>query len=80
MHYDRIAMDCGVGDNRRYINVSAIQSKVEEKKPGSSTALLGLHSLTGCECTSSFCGRGGLIGTGVGYMPALLQSRVRIPR
>ena len=58
VHYGRIAMDCGVGDNRRYINVSAIQSKLEEKKPGSSTALLGLHSLTGCDYTSSFFNKG----------------------
>ena len=32
--YGRVLMDYGVGNNRRFINVTSIQAKLEEKKPG----------------------------------------------
>ena len=49
-----IIMDTGMGNNRRYLNVTNIADVLEERKNGLSRALLGYHALTGCDFTSSF--------------------------
>lgn len=49
-----IVMDCGMGNNRRYINVSNIVEVLEESKPGLPRALPGFHAFTGCDFTSAF--------------------------
>ena len=49
-----LIMDFGSGNHRRYINVSHIADRLEEKQPGLTDALIGLHALTGCDFTSAF--------------------------
>ena len=49
-----IIMDCAMGKNHRYINVSNIANVLEEKRPGLSRALPGYHAFTGCDLTSAF--------------------------
>ena len=49
-----IIMDCGMANNRRYINVTNIADVLEERNPGLSRALLGYHAFTGCDFTSAF--------------------------
>ena len=49
-----ILMDYGTSDSRRFIDVSSIACSLQEKKPGICEALIGFHSLTGCDFTSSF--------------------------
>jgi hypothetical protein len=51
-----IIMDCGVGDTRRYINVTNIANVLEQLTPGLPRALPGFHAFTGCDFTSSFYG------------------------
>ena len=51
-------MDCSAGNNRRLIDVSSIQAKLEFQRPGSSTALIGLHAFTGTDYTSAFFNKG----------------------
>lgn len=45
----------GTGNRRRILNLSAMADQLGTDK---STCLIGLHSLTGCDSTSSFYGRG----------------------
>ena len=52
--YMSLIMDYGSGNHRRYINVSLIAARLEEKHPGLTEALIGFHALTGCDFTSSF--------------------------
>ena len=47
-----IIMDCGMGNSRRYINVTNIADVLEERKPGLARALL--TAFTGCDFTSAF--------------------------
>lgn len=49
-----ILMDCGMGNNRRFINVTNIVSTLEDIKPGLPAALPGYHAFTGCDYTSAF--------------------------
>ena len=49
-----IIMDCGMGNSRRYINVSNIAAVLEETRPGLPRALPGYHAFTGCDFTSAF--------------------------
>jgi hypothetical protein len=49
-----IIMDCGMGNNRRYININHIAEKLEVKAPGLAAAMPGYHCFTGCDYTSSF--------------------------
>ena len=58
VNYSRVIMDCGTGNHRRYIDVSSIQTKLEVKSPGSSTALIGLHVFTGTDYTAAFFNKG----------------------
>ena len=53
-----VIMDYGHGNHRRYINVSHLAVCLEEKQSGITDALIGLHALTGCDFTSSFCRKG----------------------
>lgn len=53
-----IIMDYGSGNNRRYIDVSNVAALQENKQPGSTEALIGLHALTGCDFTSCFFRKG----------------------
>ena len=50
----QVIMDCGAGNNRRYINVSEIVKNLEEKTPGLVESLPGFHSFTGCDYMSAF--------------------------
>jgi len=49
-----IIMDCGMGNSRRYINVTNIADVLEDCKPGLPRALPGYHAFTGCDFTSAF--------------------------
>jgi hypothetical protein len=49
-----IIMDCGMGNSRRYINVTNIADVLEERKSGLPRALPGYHAFTGCDFTSAF--------------------------
>ena len=49
-----IIMDCGIGNSRRYTNVTNIAEILEEHKPGLANALPGYHAFTGCDFTSAF--------------------------
>ena len=49
-----IIMDYGMGNSRRYINVTNIADVLEECKPGLPRALPGYHAFTGCDFTSAF--------------------------
>ena len=49
-----IIMDCGMGNSRRYINVTNIADVLEERRPGLARALPGYHAFTGCDFTSAF--------------------------
>ena len=42
----------------QYIDVSKVAEILGKKQPGLSEALLGMHSLTGCDFTSCFFGKG----------------------
>jgi len=53
-----VIMDCGTGNSRRYIDVTAIANALETKQRRLSTALAGLHAFTGCDFTSSFYRKG----------------------
>lgn len=50
----KILFDCGMGNSRRYINVSNIVSVLEAKHPDLPKALPGFHAFTGCDFTSAF--------------------------
>ena len=49
-----IIMDYGTSNNKRFIDISTIADVLEKKQSGLSDALIGLHSLTGCDLMSSF--------------------------
>ena len=51
-----IIMDCGTGNDRRFINVTNIAETLEERQPGYSRAMSGYHAFTGCDFTSAFYG------------------------
>ena len=53
-----IIMDCCSGNQRRYLNVTAIAATLEEKQAGLAAALPGLHAFTGCDFTASFFRKG----------------------
>lgn len=56
--YQRIVMDCGAGNSRRYIDVSSIHRAMEEKNPGICSALPAVHAITGCDYTAAMFMRG----------------------
>ena len=45
--YGHIIMDCGIGNNRRYIDINKIATSLESTQKGLTTAIPGLHALTG---------------------------------
>ena len=49
-----VIMDCGMGNTRRYINVSNITNALQETNPRLPRALPGFHAFTGCDFTSAF--------------------------
>lgn len=49
-----VIMDCGMGNDRRYINVTNICDSLEQRKAGLAKALPGYHAFTGCDFTSAF--------------------------
>ena len=49
-----IIMDCGMGNSRRYINLTNIAEVLEVHKPGLAKTLPGHHAFTGCYFTSAF--------------------------
>ena len=49
-----IIVDCGMGNNRRYINVTNNTDVLEERVPGLASALPGFHAFTGCDFNSAF--------------------------
>lgn len=51
-------MDYGSGNNRRFINIKQLADTLEEKQQGITEALIGFHSLTGCDFTSCFFHKG----------------------
>lgn len=51
---NKIIMDCGMGNYRRYIDVTGIANHLDEKKTGLAAALPGYHAFTGCDFTSAF--------------------------
>ena len=53
-----IIMDYGSGTNRRYTDVSKLAASLNNKQPGITEALIGLHALTGCDFTSCFFRKG----------------------
>ncbi|XP_041481075.1 uncharacterized protein LOC121428475 [Lytechinus variegatus] len=53
-----IIMDCGMGNNRRFINVSNITDVLEESTPGLLRAMPAYHAFTGCDFTSAFYRKG----------------------
>ncbi|XP_063063854.1 uncharacterized protein LOC134456421 [Engraulis encrasicolus] len=55
-----VIIDCGSGNNRRYINVTNIVNNLEDLKPGLSRAMPGYHAFTGCDFTSAFFRKGKL--------------------
>ena len=52
--HNELKLDYGSGNHRRYIDVSAIAHRLENKKSGLSEALVGFHALTGSDFTSAF--------------------------
>ena len=55
---NKIIMDCGSGNTRRYIDISSIATELEAKQPGFAAAQPGLHAFTGCDFTSAFYRKG----------------------
>lgn len=53
-----LTMDFGAGNTRRFIDITEIGNALELRQPGLTKALLGLHSLTGCDFTSCFYRKG----------------------
>lgn len=49
-----LIMYCGMGNTRRFINVSNIAEVLEETSPGIPQALPGFHAFTGSDYTSAF--------------------------
>ncbi|KAG1676316.1 hypothetical protein GQR58_014353 [Nymphon striatum] len=60
-----IIMDCGMGNSRRYINVTNIVGVLEDCKPGLPRALPGYHAFTGCDFTSAFYRKGKVKALGI---------------
>ena len=52
-----VYMDCGGGNSRRLLDITAIQTSLKEKQTGICAALPGLHALTGCDFTAAFYGK-----------------------
>ena len=65
--------DYGSVNHRRYVALSKIAAILNEKQPGPTEALLGMHALTGCDFTSCFFRKGKLkpFVTDVSYVMAL---------
>ena len=57
-NYGIIIMDSGVGNKRRFINLSELSNDLECKTPGLPTALPGLHAFTGTDYNSAFYRKG----------------------
>ena len=55
---NKIIMDCGSGNTRRYIDISSIATELEAKQPGLAAAQPGLRAFTGCDFTSAFYRKG----------------------
>ena len=53
-----IIMDYGSGNNQRYIDVSKLAASLNNRQPGITEAIIGLHALTGCDFTSCFFKKG----------------------
>ena len=53
-----IFLDYGSCNHRRYIDISQLTITLEAKQAGLTKALLGLHTLTGCDFTSCFFRKG----------------------
>ena len=49
-----VVMDCGMGNDRRFINVSNIVEILEDTIAELSRAVSGFHAFTGCDVTSAF--------------------------
>ena len=47
----KLIMDCGIGNTRRYIDITSIASHLNDKKPKLSAAMPGYHAFTGSDCT-----------------------------
>ena len=56
--YENITMDVGTGNHQRYIDVSQLFVALEDKCAGINSSLLGLHSFSGSDYTSSFYRKG----------------------
>ena len=56
--YEKIFMDCGTNNSRRYINVTEICEALQTKVPGSPKALPALHAMTGTDVTAAFYHKG----------------------
>ena len=54
----RIIMDCGNGNSRRYIDVSTVVNALESKQAGLAAALPVMNALTGCDYASAFYRKG----------------------
>ncbi|XP_030837116.1 uncharacterized protein LOC105437992 [Strongylocentrotus purpuratus] len=53
-----VIMDCGMGNSRRYINVSNITDVLEDCRQGLPRALPGFHAFTGSDFNSAFYRKG----------------------
>ena len=53
-----VILDCGAGNNRRYINISQLSEILEEMHTGLTEALLGYHAITGCDYVSCLFRKG----------------------
>ena len=54
----KVIMDCGSGNNRRHIDVSAIATALDTKRNGLAAAIPGLHAFTGSDFTAAFYRKG----------------------
>ena len=53
-----ILLDCGYGNNRRYININELFHVLELKRAGISAALPAFHAFTGSDVTAAFYRKG----------------------
>ena len=57
-YINTVILDYGAGNNRRYINISQLSEILEEMHTGLTEALLGYHSITGCDYVSCLFKKG----------------------
>lgn len=50
--------ETGTGNSRRILDVHAIHSHLSKFHPSAPSAMIGLHTFTGCDSVSSFHGKG----------------------